>query len=340
MCEVREKITPCQRESIILIFTQFCGIKPKYPPHQFCGRRCAAQASNLCKHCQAAPRYTDGNVTHPYCGKACARNATNAGADSFVVSSDACLSCKKRPQSQRFRYYCSSQCHQEAQQNAPQLLEIPSNHNDYTNIETQFYDSWRHTDKVRPSVRHIYKIIVSSNINKRYDNYRAKVESRGHFAGKLSSNGKAMTEGNENRRWHGTKRDCNLGDSGNTNLCSSSSCALCSIIQNGFKVRYSVAAVTTRSKFGCGIYTSSTSSKSNDYTENLKSSSLKAMLLNHVVVGKGYKLTSDQTDLNGAPSGFDSVLGEKSVSGALNHDELVVYDDGAIRPCYLVMYDE
>jgi len=33
----------------------------------------------------------------------------------------------------------------------------------------------------------------------------------------------------------------------------------------------------------------------------------------------------------------DQVLGE--VGGRLNHDELVVYDNDAVRPSYLVMYD-
>ncbi|KAG1746930.1 hypothetical protein EDB19DRAFT_1688453 [Suillus lakei] len=326
---------------------KFCGIKPKYPPHQFCGKTCAAQASasrDLCEYCQRAPRYNNGNITHPYCGKTCAKKAKNAGLDGVGVTSPdtrACLLCKRRSQSERFRHYCSSQCLQEAEQDAPQLLEIPSHHDDYTNVENQFFASWRHTDKVRPCVRHIYKIVIPSDIDQRYEDYRAKVESRGHFAGRRSSNGKTMTEGNEHRRWHGTKRDCNLGDPGNSDLCSSSSCALCSIIQDGFKVRCSVEAVANQSRFerfGCGIYTSSTSSKSNDYIQNLKPSPLKAMLLNHVVVGRGHKLTSNKTDLNHAPDGFDSVLGEKSVSGVLNHDELVVYDDGAIRPSYLVMY--
>ena len=32
------------------------------------------------------------------------------------------------------------------------------------------------------------------------------------------------------------------------------------------------------------------------------------------------------------------VLGE--VGGSLNHDELVVYNNDAIRPSYLVMYDK
>ncbi|KAG1746935.1 ADP-ribosylation [Suillus lakei] len=290
----------------------FCGIKPKYPPHQFCGKTCAAQSSalrNLCKYCQSAPRYNDGNITHPYCGKTCAKKAKNAGLDCGVTSPDtrACLLCKRRSQSKRFRHYCSSQCLQKAEQNAPQLLEIPSYHDDYTNVENQFYAAWRGTGTARPTVQHIYKIVVPSNISKRYEDYRAKVESQGHFAGQRSSNGKTMTKGNENRRWHGTKRDCNLGDPGNSGLCSSTSCALCSIIKDGFKA-------------------------SNGYIQNLKPSPLKAMLLNHVVVGKGHKLMATQTNLKQAPNGFDSVLAD------IGHDELIVYDDDAVRPCYLVMY--
>jgi len=32
--------------------TQFCGIKPKYPPHQFCGKICAKQSASSNNHCQ------------------------------------------------------------------------------------------------------------------------------------------------------------------------------------------------------------------------------------------------------------------------------------------------
>jgi len=78
------------------------------------------------------------------------------------------------------------------------------------------------------------------------------------------------------------------------------------------------------------------------------------MLLNKVVVGRGYKLTGNKSSLTAPPAGYDSVsiivrllfggaltkvqvLGE--VGGRLNHDELVVYDNDAVRPSYLVMYD-
>ena len=60
-------------------------------------------------------------------------------------------------------------------------------------------------------------------------------------------------------------------------------------------------------RFGSGVYTSSTSSKSNDYSSNVKPSKQKAMLLNKVVVGKGYKMTQDNTTLTAPPQGYDSV---------------------------------
>lgn len=112
-------------------------------------------------------------------------------------------------------------------------------------------------------------------------------------------------------------------------------------------------------RFGAGIYTSSTSSKSNDYSSNIKPSRQKAILLNKVVVGKGYKMTQDNTRLTAPPPGYDSVcldgiigcplgvnwawtiqvLAEVALGGTLNYDELVCYAENAIRPSYLLIYD-
>jgi hypothetical protein len=47
--------------------------------------------------------------------------------------------------------------------------------------------------------------------------------------------------------------------------------------------------------------------RSNDYSSNVASSPLKAILLNKVVVGKGYKMTQDSTSLSAPPNGYDSV---------------------------------
>ena len=136
--------------------------------------------------------------------------------------------------------------------------------------------------------------------------------------------------GNEKRRWHGTKRKCHLGDPGNTRFCTQEGCSLCCIIKSSFNLRFSKSA-TGWGRFGCGIYTSSTSSKfvparsnklfsnthltqiilaprSNDYSENVGiSSGLKALLLNKVVVGNGKKMINDDTSLTAPPPGFDSV---------------------------------
>jgi len=179
-------------------------------------------------------------------------------------------------------------------------------------------------------VRRVYKILAPPASLAAYNAYRAKVEGQGHFVAA------GRSEGNEHRRWHGTRRVCNLGDKGHTQFCSSTSCSLCSIIRTSYDISL-WGKKTGWGRFGKGLYTSSTSSKSNDYSHNDCKSSLKAILLNKVVVGKGCKLLQDNTTLTAPPTGYDSVLAEKG--GSLNYDELVVYTNDAIRPSFLVMYE-
>ena len=78
------------------------------------------------------------------------------------------------------------------------------------------------------------------------------------------------------------------------------------------------------------------------------------MLLNKVIVGRGYKLQSGNSALTAPPAGYDSVrLLSTSLQYASNlrlvtkilveigagQDELVVFSDDAIRPYYLVIYE-
>lgn len=69
-------------------------------------------------------------------------------------------------------------------------------------------------------------------------------------------------------------------------------------------------------------------------------SSLKAMLLTKVVVGKGKKLLQGDVTLTSPPPGFNSVIGEPAATaiGDLNYDELVVYDQSAVVPAFLIIY--
>ena len=81
------------------------------------------------------------------------------------------------------------------------------------------------------------------------------------------------------------------------------------------------------------------------------------MLLNNVLAGFEYTTLFNGTHMIGPPQGYDSVRVSlfpygttkgltglhKQVYGKpgrdLNYDELVVYNNHAIRPAYLVMYE-
>lgn len=222
-------------------------------------------------------------------------------------------------------------CHDDTSGKAPLIIEVPKDHNSYKSVESQFRQAWRHNTTC-PEIRAIYKIIIAEESMKQYRQYLHSVEARGNFLAV------GMSPGNENRRWHGTGRKCYLGDPGHTTFCAEAGCSLCCVIKSSFDIKFFKLA-TGWGRFGHGIYTSSTSSKSNDYSKNVGiDSELKALLLNKVVVGNGKKLIKTDTSLTAPPAGFDSIIGEAAPGGSLNYDELVVYHNDAVRPSYLVMY--
>ncbi|EKM78961.1 hypothetical protein AGABI1DRAFT_41363 [Agaricus bisporus var. burnettii JB137-S8] len=319
----------------------------------------------FCEHCLVNVKYFDGTKTHPFCSKACAKKAnrkqslnvtipapkppgicqapncqsqvyTNSNGSLGEYCSIAhktlgetlCLMCLQAPKT-TLSHFCSQTCIDKVEKLGSTILEVPVGHVTFKSVADQFKSSWRHNSQC-PSVRRIYKICFPPSSLAAYNTYKSSVEARGQFA----SQGRSA--GNENRRWHGTRRECHLGDKGNTQLCASSTCSLCSIVKNSYDLSL-FGKKTGWGRFGRGIYTSSTSSKSNDYSQNDCKSNLKAILLNKVVVGKGHKLTHDLTSLTAPPHGFDSVLAERG--GSLNYDELVVYTNDAIRPSFLVMYE-
>ncbi|KAI0695392.1 hypothetical protein BC835DRAFT_1414906 [Cytidiella melzeri] len=349
-------------------------------PHPYCSKSCATAAkhnvSNLCMGCHARPKRVEAARTHDYCSKSCAQASSSSSSHSASrqsganpnpigtcqipgctkpvhknttgsgpmgrfcghahkeLAEKACLYCRKAPK-QGDRHFCGQACADEATKKGPMILEVPEEHVTFRSVEAQFKSSWRHVGRACPSVRHIYKIIADQSSLDKYNAYRDDVEARGQFVAS------GRSAGNENRRWHGTRRECKLGDKGHTSFCASNNCSLCCVMRTSFDVSLwgkKTGWGRNPSRFGAGIYTSSTSSKSNDYSQNADpNAALKAILLNKVVVGKGYKMTQDNTTMTAPPAGYDSVLAEKGTR--LNHDELVVYCNEAIRPSYLVMYD-
>ncbi|TEB34611.1 ADP-ribosylation [Coprinellus micaceus] len=336
-----------------------CNAKPRYSDgtktHNFCGKTCATAnkakqgssiktgsgtapaSSNKCDFCHNRPKYNDGTTTHDFCSKACAKNANpqrkQSGASGSsaqsssafrpitcqapgctnpphpssdycslahkTMSENLCLMCLQAPKMAN-SHFCSQTCIDDAEKKGPMILEVPVGHSTFKSVAEQFKASWRHAGST------VYKIVMQPGKLAAYEAYRASVESKGQFMATRSS---ALRP----------------------------TCSLCSIIRNSFDLSL-FGKKTGWGRFGKGLYTSSTSSKSNDYSHNDCKSHLKAILLNKVVVGKGCKMLQDSTSLAAPPSGFDSVLAEKG--GSLNYDELVVYNNDAIRPSFLVMYDE
>ncbi|RDB29283.1 Poly [ADP-ribose] polymerase 3 [Hypsizygus marmoreus] len=344
--------------------------------HPYCNKTCANMAkghnkssstSGNCEVCKLRPKYRDpSGFVHPYCGKSCANStpkptparkqtmpsngkglcqAPGCQKPSFMnpngtpsdycsqghktLGESICLMCHQAAKLPN-AHFCSQTCTDDAENQGPLMLEVPKGHLTFKSVEEQFKASWRHTGKPCPRVRRLYKIISSKGSLASYEAYRAAVEVRGQFVAA------GRSAGNENRRWHGTRRECNIGDKGHVTLCSSTNCPMCCIIRTSFDLSR-FGSKTGWGRFGKGIYTSSTSSKSNDYASCDAPSKLTAILLSKVVVGKGCKMMNDSTTLVAPPPGYDSVLAEKG--GSLNHDELVVYQNDAIRPSFLVMYE-
>jgi len=302
---------------------KYCGVKPKFGGYDYCGRSCGALAkaggnsggggapanSTMCEVCHQKPKFKETNsqgrvIVYPYCGRACASKASSTQGSS---SSAPPKVVNQTPYTQ--------------------LIPLAKNDPKYNDVANQFNVSWRNTSKSKPNVVHIYQVLFPQPVVDRYNSYRDAVERRGNFQSQ------GMSAGNQCRRWHGTTRACTLGDDPkNAKLCGQSGCALCNILKTSFNLSF----VSGVNKFGSGIYASSTSAKADDYSNNKVKSPNKVIMLNKVVVGKGYKLLKTSMALTAPPAGYDSVLGETGQS--LKHDEVIVYKNDAIRPAYVVVY--
>ncbi|KAH9942725.1 ADP-ribosylation [Amylocystis lapponica] len=291
-----------------------------------------ADGTGLCLTCQVKPKYFDSsaNKLHPYCGKTCAEKAKTQGGGAL------CIVCQRRPQyvegtpkakqgkstpvpvRNRSKYFARTEC---LNGRSHYCGRLPEEHeafvNDTVNSAEQFTKSWRHNSRC-PAVKRVFKIVAQKSLVDKYEAYKQSVEDRGNFVAQ------GRSAGNENRR------------KGKKQFCTLAKCSLCRIIKTSFDVAKG-GKKHSYGRFGHGIYVSSTSSKSNDYSSNLnRNASLKAMLLNKVVVGKGCRKTIDEPSLRVPPAGYDSVLAE--TGRILNYDECIVYTNDAIRPSFLVMY--
>jgi len=136
-------------------------------------------------------------------------------------------------------------------------------------------------------------------------------------------------DSNERRWWHGSTLGCDLWNT--RKVCNNSSCNICGILTKGFLLN-SAGKNFQSYRFGKGLYFAPDAGKSNDYAK--PHNGVKCLILCKVTAGKPMIYNTDQPTLTGPPSGYDSVLG----SQAIDFSELVLYDEKAVLPSYVIFY--
>lgn len=218
---------------------------------------------------------------------------------------NCCLLCHKNPKNGQYDF-CGEGCRADAMRNTPLLMEVPKGHVTFEMVENRFRAAWNCPMKRPcPQLRTVYKIVESPVTRAQYDQYKG-------------------TYGNEVFRYHGTSRECKLGEAGNHYPCWSQKCPACCILRTSFQVNLANPA----GAFGQGIYTSSASNKSASYGKG------GVIFLNKVILGKVYNV-SRFAEVKALPTGYNSVVFDR-LNGRLN--ESVVYHDSAIRPVFLIIY--
>lgn len=188
----------------------------------------------------------------------------------------------------------------------------------------QFGNAWRKPGAV-PRVERVYAVRPPPALSERFARH-------------------ARAVGNIRRRFHGTGAECDFAVDLNRAPCTSASCALCSILGCGFRLAHAGTGPNAGNRatlrYGRGLYFSSTSGKSNDYamrSERIRSNRRwRTMFVASVAAGRAYRTEEGELDVSKAPDGYDSIVGE--VGANLNYDELVVYNEAAALPEFLIVY--
>ncbi|KAH7279656.1 hypothetical protein KP509_37G028500 [Ceratopteris richardii] len=248
----------------------------------------------------------------------------------------------------------------------------------WEDVESRFKAAWIKPEIQLHKVCRIFKVYNPGWRRQRFESHRKELKRQmsepsmvKNMRKELELKNDISNDGNELRRYHGTTVKCRLGrtvqrgkaqDTDDTcRLCTESTCSLCRIIETGFMTNK--CRLERYQRYGKGIYTSQCSSKASEYvrynasvretggflaclsavclSDEISFSSsgkntYKVMLICKVLAGRPYKTTGKDKHRRQAPKGYHSVQGIPGED--LNYDELVVYDDDAIIPDYIILY--
>eukprot|EP00903_Cladosiphon_okamuranus_P012321 g11553.t1 len=194
-------------------------------------------------------------------------------------------------------------------------------------LANQFRECWK---KGRaPIVARIYEIQLNGDLDRRIDAYQS-------------------SKGNVCVAYHGTRchSTCDFFVKDKEGPCGRRTCSVCSICMKGFTVENvgrTARSTNFRLRYGNGTYFSRASGKAHDYSKTqIKMGPRRHYVVLVCEVSLGRAFLAKTHDLHGQQCpvpGFDSTEGLTTArGGALNYDELVVYDDAAARPTHLISY--
>ncbi|XP_027337736.1 uncharacterized protein LOC113851448 [Abrus precatorius] len=199
-------------------------------------------------------------------------------------------------------------------------------------VQIIFKSGWPET-KEFPRVTRILKIHNSPKILSKFEEYRESVKSKATRHGTLTRrrDERCIADGNELMRFHCATFLCELGQNGDSSICSQQFCNICGIIKSGFSPKLD------------GISTLSTSWRAHvsipdDVEREFRFMNVKrAMLVCRVIAGR---VGSDSDDVEKEDGGFDSVMarGESGVYTRLDEEELLVFNPRAVLPCFVIVY--
>ncbi|KAG9038591.1 hypothetical protein FRB95_000813 [Tulasnella sp. JGI-2019a] len=183
---------------------------------------------------------------------------------------------------------------------SPTIRTLSTGSTEFIELRSLFLSGWLHPHKSVPAIVNICAIDLPQSLLRPYQAYRLQLEQQ-----------LGQQQLNERKTFHGTPRRCCIGDpTHNAQLCSDTDCNLCWIIRTSFRLdRAGTAPGRNFMRFGRGLYTTSVSSKADDYNISQKPSSspYKAVVVAKVVLGSGYPLLRTTKSLTAPPGGFNSV---------------------------------
>jgi len=295
----------------------FCKSSPQLFGSVFCSPKCQQTAigQDFCQSCGTNKIWKDPSTGQKssFCSKKCTQGSNLLGGVQQKPKTGKPLQCQQCITMTTWPdIFCSRSCGQAFKGDIPLFDLKIVDPTKYSSVENQFQKQWGGT---APKVLNIFSIYASKR-NTKYETYKAGVTS------------KNSNTSNEQRRWHGTRSQCDIIAAAGK-LCTSASCAVCNICKTGFQLQFASAG-----NFGKGLYFAKNPQKSHAYnTGSEKQTGKRVIFLCKVTLGKEYDCgTTTNTTLTAPPSGYDSV------HGMTNYDELIVYSDEACIPSYILFY--